>query len=90
MNAENIKITSIKNKNLENLTADEVKEKLEKFLCDICSITSVEARIEEMFRRKCAEEFPSFESVVCCFSTTPKIANIYFKGHEAINVVCEI
>ena len=77
------KITEIQDKSGKFFTDNnEVKKKLEKILCDICSITFVESVVESFFRQKCAQEFLGFRSVTGSWSTKPKIINVYFKGHS--------
>lgn len=76
-------VTKIQDKSGSLLTDEEVKKKLRKILCDICSITSVESNIEALFRQECEQEFPDFfSSVTGSWTTIPRIINVYFKGHS--------
>lgn len=75
-------VTQIKDKFGNSLTDNEVKKKLEKILCGICSITSVESNVEAWFRQRCAQEFLGFRDVKGSWTTNPKIINVYFKGHS--------
>lgn len=80
-------LVKIPDKSGELLDEEQVKEKLEKILEDICLTNFVDSVIASLFSKRCKVEFPTFQSVTGSWSTRPRVVNVYFQGSMSISLI---